>query len=164
MSPAIVAITEEHIEGFRAALDSVAREHRYLAFLEAPPIEQVREYIEGNILAGHPHFVALAEGRLVGWCDVVPNKRPTLAHSGVLGIGLIEAFRSRGLGTALMQTAIDAAFRKGLTRIELTVRKDNIRARRLYEKLGFEVEGLVRRHMRVGDRYYDSFLMSLLRD
>ena len=148
----------------RAALDSVAREHRYLAFLEAPPIEQVREYIEGNILAGHPHFVALADWRLVGWCDVVPNKRPTLAHSVVLGIWLIEAFRSRGLGTALMRTAIAAAFGKGLTRIELTVRQDNIRARQLYEKLGFEVEGLVRRHMRIGDRYYDSFLMSLLRD
>jgi hypothetical protein len=34
-------IAEAHISGFRAALDSVARELRFLAFLEAPPLEGV---------------------------------------------------------------------------------------------------------------------------
>jgi energy-coupling factor transporter transmembrane protein EcfT len=35
----ILPITEEHIKSFRAAVDSVAREHKYLAFLEGPPLE-----------------------------------------------------------------------------------------------------------------------------
>ena len=35
----VMPIAEEHIPGVRAALDSVARELRYLAFLEAPPPE-----------------------------------------------------------------------------------------------------------------------------
>ena len=35
----IVPTAEEHIEGFRAGLDSVARERRYVLFLEASPPE-----------------------------------------------------------------------------------------------------------------------------
>ena len=38
MSVDIASIREEHIEGYHAALDVVARERRYLSFLEAPPI------------------------------------------------------------------------------------------------------------------------------
>lgn len=36
-----VPIAEEHIAGFRAALDGVARERRFLIFLEAPPYEDL---------------------------------------------------------------------------------------------------------------------------
>lgn len=38
----IVPIAEEHIEGFHAAVDSVAKEHQCLAFLDAPPLETTR--------------------------------------------------------------------------------------------------------------------------
>jgi hypothetical protein len=32
----VVPIAEEHIDGFRAGLDAVAQERRYLLFLQAP--------------------------------------------------------------------------------------------------------------------------------
>ena len=51
----------------------------------------------------------------------------------------------------------------GLTRIELTVRADNLNAKALYEKLGFVHEGLRRRAMRVDGAYFDSNAMALLR-
>jgi hypothetical protein len=38
----IVPIEEIHIDGFRRRLDRVARERRYLAFLEGPRIETTR--------------------------------------------------------------------------------------------------------------------------
>jgi len=38
----IVPITQDHIDGFHRTLDLFARERRYLAFLEAPPIEATR--------------------------------------------------------------------------------------------------------------------------
>jgi ribosomal protein S18 acetylase RimI-like enzyme len=162
MDHRIVPIAEEHIDGFWNVLDSVAREHRFLAFLEAPPLEAVREFVRGNIGSGHPQFVAIADERVVGWCDVLPKPRPALRHSGVLGMGVIGACRGRGIGTALINTTLQAAKAKGLTRIELTVRVDNQRAKALYEKFGFVVEGVCRRYMRVDGVYYDSYLMSVL--
>ena len=62
-----------------------------------------------------------------------------------------------------MTAAIERAWAKGFTRIELTVRIDNVRAKRLYERLGFSVEGRQRQAFRVNGEYFDSSFMALLR-
>ena len=162
MTHRIVPIAQEHIEGFRTAVDRVAREHRFLAFLEAPPLEAVREFVLENIRSGQPQFVAIADDTVVGWCDVLPKPRPVYRHSGMLGIGVIDTHRGRGIGTALIDVTLQAARAKGLTRVELTVRTDNERAKALYEKFGFVVEGVCRQHMWVDGIYQDSFLMAVL--
>ncbi len=109
MSIDILPIAEGHIEGFHAALDVVARERAYLAFLEAPPIEETRKFVARNIAKGYPQLVALDGDRVVGWCDVLPIERPVSRHCGVLGLGLLPAYRGRGLGERLMRAALQAA-------------------------------------------------------
>ncbi len=158
----IVPIAEEHIAGFRAAVDSVAREKRYLAMVRAFPLKQTRQYVRGNIRKRNPHFVALAAGRVVGWCDIQVIPRHTQAHSGVLGMGLVDRFRGKGIGGALMRAALERAKKRGLTRVELTVREDNLRAMGLYKKFGFALEGRKRDAIRLAGRYYDLFSMALL--
>lgn len=159
---AIVPIAVDHVEGFHQALDVVAREHRYLAFLEAPPLDETRAFVEGNIEHGEVQVVAVSDGQVVGWCDIHRNTRPVFAHCGSLGIGILPAFRDQGLGRRLMLAAISQAHAAGLTRIELTVRADNRRAFALYESLGFAVEGTHRKAFLVDGEYYDSIAMALL--
>ena len=48
-------------------------------------------------------------------------------------------FRGQGWGTVLLQHAIDAGARRGAQRATLEVRRSNTPARRLYERLNFEV-------------------------
>jgi hypothetical protein len=48
----VVPIAEEHKEEFRAGLDSVARERRYLTFLEASSLQETRRFIRRNIRDG----------------------------------------------------------------------------------------------------------------
>jgi RimJ/RimL family protein N-acetyltransferase len=158
----IVPIAEEHIEGFRAAVDSVARERRYLAMVQAPPLGDVRDFVLGNIAADVPHFVAIAGGEIVGWCDASPKPRETLKHSLVLGMGVVHPFRAQGIGAQLLEAVLNKAKQKGFARVELTVRVDNDRAKKLYEKCGFTVEGLCRRYMCIDGEYKDSYLMALL--
>ncbi len=160
--PVIVPISEQHIEGFRAAVDSVARERRYLALLESPPEADARKYVRDNIAGGAPHFVAVADGKVVGWCDVALRARPTQQHSGILGMGVISEYRGKGIGRALMQAALAAARTRGIRRIELTVRVDNEPAKRLYESFGFVTEGLCKRHLCLDGQFIDSWLMALL--
>jgi ribosomal protein S18 acetylase RimI-like enzyme len=160
--PLIVPISEQHIEGFRAAVDSVARERRYLALLEAPPEADSRKYVRDNIAGGAPHFVAVTDGKVVGWCDVAVRSRSTLQHSGILGMGVIRDHRGKGIGRALMQATLTAAKASGMRRIELTVRVDNEPAKRLYESFGFMTEGLCKRHMCIDGQFIDSWLMALL--
>ncbi len=158
----VVPNAEHHIDGFHAALDSVAREHRYLAFLEAPPIEVTRAFVCTNIRERHPQFVAALGGTVVGWCDIIRSDRPVFRHCGFLGIGVLAQHRGLGIGRALMSATIEAAFSCGISRIELTVRADNTRAISLYQHLGFLPEGHLRHHMLVDGQFHDSLVMSFI--
>ena len=164
MNYRVVPMTEPLIPGFRAAVDSVAKERRYIAMLEAPSMKDTKKFVLSNLATGVPQFVAIADDNVVGWCDVLPKPRATLKHSGVLGVGIIAPYRGRGIGRSLIGAALEAAKSKGLTRIELTVRVDNDRAKKLYESFGFITEGRCKHHMRIDGNYNDSYLMALLYD
>jgi RimJ/RimL family protein N-acetyltransferase len=155
-------IREEHIEGFREALDIVSRERRYLSRFEAPSPERMRVFILDMINGGHPQFVALAGPELVGWCDIRPHDIPSHAHRGTLGMGIIPGYRGRGLGTRLITATLDAARAAGLRRIELDAHADNPGAIALYEKVGFVREGVARDAVQIDGRYIDSIGMAII--
>jgi ribosomal protein S18 acetylase RimI-like enzyme len=164
MTYQIVSIAEEHIPSFREAVNVVAREKKFLALLEAPPLEDTRRFVLENIERRHPQFVAVSADTVVGWCDVVPNRsRLVYAHCGTLGVGLLPEYRGKGIGRKLMQRTIDAAFEFGMTRIELTVRETNTNAIALYKSLGFEVEGFHRNAVRIQELYQNLYSMALVR-
>ena len=158
----IVPITQDHIEGYHRTLDLVARERRYLAFLEAPPLEATRAFVLDNIEHGYPQLVAVQAGKVVGWCDVVSNPRPIYSHVGVLGLALLPEFRRQGIGGRLMRKTLDAARDFGLRRVELTVRESNAVAIELYKKFGFAVEGLQRDRILVDVAYENLVLMGVV--
>lgn len=161
----IARVREEHVKGFHAALDAVARERAFLTFLEAPPIELSRNFIGKSLANGYPHFVALAGDCVIGWCDVTPKAdRPATRHTGVLGMGILQAWRGRGIGERLIRQAIEASRAFGLSRVELEVRDDNALAMALYRKVGFGVEGRRRRALLIDGVYYDLIGMALLFD
>lgn len=158
----IIPITEEHITGFWSAVDSVAREHKYLAFLEGPPINTTKDFVLGNIEGNWPHFIAVKDGHIIGWCDISALDRPVFAHIGSLGIGILAPYRGLGIGKKLLQTAIQKAEQKGLTRIELTVRENNEPAIALYKKFGFVIEGIHKKGVCIDGKYENHVFMALL--
>jgi RimJ/RimL family protein N-acetyltransferase len=83
-----------------------------------------------------------------------------------LGIAIHdERFWNRGFGTDAVATLVDGAFQaRALTRIDLTVLPDNVRAIRAYERAGFQREGLLRRYIYQNGAYRDVVLMSVLHE
>jgi len=77
-------------------------------------------------------------------------------------MGLVPRARHKGLGARLLEAVLAKAATKGLTRIELLVREDNLNAKALYERFGFKVEALQIQCMRIDGRYYNAYAMALL--
>lgn len=93
-----------------------------------------------------------------------PN-RPRRRHAGQIGMAVRDDWQGKGVGTALMEAAIDLADNwLNLKRLELEVFVDNTSAIRLYEKCGFTIEGTLVGYAFRNGQYVDTHIMARLRD
>lgn len=74
----------------------------------------------------------------------------------------ISGATNRGLGTEAVRLSMGHAFAVGLHRVELDVYDFNTRARHIYEKVGFILEGTKREALRFDDDWVDCHVMGLL--
>lgn len=154
---------ESDLDALVDLLEAVAAEGRWIG-AEAPvDREMAREWMRVG-LAGHEtarRFVAEAAG------DVVGQVKTDVAPYGVadLSMWVAEEWRRRGVGTALVRTAVDWAGRMGAHKIALQVWPHNHAALALYRKFGFVEEGLLRRHYpRRSGELWDVVVMGLVLD
>jgi Acetyltransferase (GNAT) family len=90
-------------------------------------------------------------GAVFGARGVVRRTR----HSLCVVVGVLQAWIGRGVGRALLQALEEWALSRGLHRLELAVAVDNARAIALYERFGFEREGVKRHSRKIEGRYSD---------
>jgi RimJ/RimL family protein N-acetyltransferase len=154
--------TPKDFDGFYECLAAICRERRYLSMTEPPPKDAARSFIEEARRRGKLQCVALSGPVVVGWCDITPHAFEGFRHCGRLGMGIAAGFRGRGIGRRLLEATVHRAREAGLTRVELEVFSSNVSAIRLYERSGFEHDG-VHRHGRIIDgRVEDVLLMGRL--
>jgi RimJ/RimL family protein N-acetyltransferase len=125
---------------------NVADERRYL--------RAIRRYPNAAV------FVAEDEGAIVGRLSIARDQHPASSHVADLGLMVAASHRRRGIGTALLETAVEWARTAGVRKLELHVFPWNTAAIALYERFGFEREGFRKAHYRRGDEYVDAVLMA----
>ncbi len=114
---------------------------------------------------GFYSLVACVDGEVVGQLGLHTNpNRPRRRHVAGLGMMVADAWQGKGVGTALMQAAVDLADKwLNIERLELEVYTDNEPAIRLYKKFGFNIEGTLIRHAFRDGQYINSYTMARLR-
>jgi RimJ/RimL family protein N-acetyltransferase len=105
-------------------------------------------------------FVAETNGTIIGRLSVSRDPHPASEHVADVGLMVAHGHRRRGAGTALMEAAETWARSVGVEKLELHVFPHNSPAISLYERLGYEREGLRRRHFRRGNELVDAILMA----
>ena len=103
---------------------------------------------------------------LVGIINITADQRPRVSHIGDVFLGIKKAYWGNGLGSVLMEEAIEWAKSSGsVRRLQLTVQKRNLAAVHLYEKMGFIIEGSQERGACIeGGEFLDVYLMGQLID
>jgi len=130
--------------------------------LPSDRLEQRRERLAA--LGPDEHwFVAEADGEAIGLAGLsVGTGR--LRHSGHVFLFVAAEHQGQGVGSRLMEALLDLADHwLLLRRVELTVFVENERARRLYERLGFETEGLRKLSVISAGEIKDEWLMARYR-
>jgi putative acetyltransferase len=132
--------------------------------LPFPSIERWRKAL-AEPAEGAFNLVACVDSEVVGqlYLGAFPNK-PRRRHVGQIGMAVRDDWQGKGVGSALMQAAVDLADKwLNLSRLELEVYTDNELAVRLYKKFGFSVEGTLRRYAFRDGRFVDAYMMARLR-
>lgn len=136
---------EADIPSLLELLRNVAGETEYLMRYPEETDEYTPEMEQAFIenVNGHVHnamALCVLDGRVVGSCSLSTSHRIKLRHRAGIGISVLRDFWGQGIGTALMETIIEAARENpDLLQIELEFLEGNSRARQLYEKLGFRI-------------------------
>ena len=124
-----------------------------------PPVDSPRRLEKWAALLDNPKeamFVAEAGGRIVG------NGAVEWVGASEVGMAILEEWRGRGIGSALLEALLSWAEDDGSHKVELRVWPHNHAAIALYERFGFEQEGYLKRHYRRRNgEIWDCIIMGL---
>lgn len=84
------------------------------------------------------YFVAEEEGQILGYCGFLY----VLDEAEIPNVCVKASARQKGVGKKMMTVLLEEAKRLGMAVLYLEVRESNAAARRLYESLGFEENGI----------------------
>jgi RimJ/RimL family protein N-acetyltransferase len=136
--------TVDDVETRVDAYIAVAAEGRWIGGeLPLDRDERIKAFTESATSPDWAGFVAEVDGAFVGELGLHIRR-----GRGDIGMLVLDGWRGKGVGSALMVAAIDWARANHLHKVTLQVWPHNERAIALYEKFGFEREGYLRKHHR----------------
>lgn len=105
-------------------------------FPNAAPHNQPARVIEAKLAVDDLIFVADQDGLILGACQAGYD-----GHRGWLyGVAVAPDQRRRGIGTGLVEFALEALSQLGCGKVNLQIRSGNTPVAEFYHKLGFQVE------------------------
>jgi ribosomal-protein-alanine N-acetyltransferase len=109
-------------------------------------------------------LVIFHQGKLVGQLNVSQIIYGSLS-SASLGYWVVESVAGKGLAPLAVAMATDYLFfEKGLHRMEVCIRPENLSSLRVVEKLGFRYEGFRRRFIHINGKWADHFCFALVQE
>jgi len=147
------------IDGETEHMDREAGE----AFIDSKGFEKLIQ--SDNELERNLFLVAQAGGRLVGFSRCEGNQLRRLAHKAEFGVCILKECWGYGIGKELLRASLAWADSCGITKMTLSVLETNTSAMRLYERFGFQIEGVLQNDKLLSDgQYYNTVIMGRLRE
>lgn len=143
-----------HIDGETENLDREKGE----AFIDVPGFKQIIKTDTKN--RRNLFLVAVVHNRIVGFSRCEGNHLNRFSHKVEFGVCVLKDYWGYGIGKNLLRESILWADSNGINKITLNVLETNEKAIKLYSKLGFEIEGILKKDKILSDgRYYNTIIM-----
>ncbi|EKT53629.1 GNAT family N-acetyltransferase [Providencia sneebia] len=119
---------------------------------------------ENRLNANDPfisQFVATLNDLVVGLLVIHQPSQVRRKHAASFGITVSQAHQGKGIGSKLMEVLVDYCDNwLNIRRIELEVYATNDNGLGLYQKFGFQQEGIMRDYAFRDGKYVDAIMMS----
>ena len=107
-------------------------------------------------------LVATVRGEVVGNLAALQadgGNSPRTAHILNIGLHLVDAYRGLGIGSQMLQYAIEWAEAHQFKKLEASIFTTNKRSLHVFSRAGFREEGTRQKRFWVGNQYIDEVLM-----
>jgi RimJ/RimL family protein N-acetyltransferase len=110
-------------------------------------------------------LVAVMEDRIVGFSRCEGSALKRFAHKVEFGVCVLQDYWGYGIGKNLLAESIAWADANGIHKITLNVLETNDKAIKLYQTLGFEIEGILKKDKILADgKFYNTMMMGRFTD
>lgn len=156
----------EDVEEYWKLLNALDNETNYMMYEpkereQKNNIRDLREDIENNVINGNDFLqIAVEDNKIIGYVRAERGKFNRNSHTAYIVIGILKDYCGKGIGTAFFENLDKWAEETGIIRLELTVESHNKAARHLYEKSGFQIEGIRAKSMLVDGDLVDEYYMA----
>jgi putative acetyltransferase len=100
-----------------------------------------------DLLAQDILYVYEEENKLIGMCKLIPQQHRASHIIYLGGVAVHPAFGGKGCGQRMLNEILLLGKEMGFLRMQLGVSTINTKAIHLYEKAGFEKEGLIKKYI-----------------
>lgn len=133
------------------------------AFIDVPGFEQLIKEDTKN--QKNIFLVAEVHNRIVAFSRCEGNPLKKFSHKVEFGVCVLKDFWGYGIGKNLLKESTAWADNNGIKKMTLTVLATNEKAIQLYEKLGFVIEGILKKDKLLSDgKYYNTLVMGRIND
>lgn len=153
-------------ERFWEMMNQLDHETKYMLYEPGERIKniaRIESLIENSVEGEDFLLVAEENDKIVGYISAQKGGLKRIAHLAYIVVGILQNYRGKGIGTEFFKQLDNWAEEKKITRLELTVICENEIAKHLYEKNGFEIEGVKRKSVLVDGIYLDEFYMAKIK-
>jgi RimJ/RimL family protein N-acetyltransferase len=131
------------------------------AFIDEQGFQQIIKIDSEN--ERNVFLVAVVDDRIVGFSRCEGNQLKRFAHKVEFGVCVLKEFWGYGIGKNLLKQSISWADSNGIKKITLNVLETNEKAVKLYQNLGFDIEGILKNDKILSDgQYYNTIVMGRL--
>jgi ribosomal protein S18 acetylase RimI-like enzyme len=132
------------------------------AFLDDFEKDQTTPKEEWLRKLGNMHFAEI-DGKWVGMVGVYQDEKTKVKHIlNIVSVYVTPSYRGQGIGKALLEHVIEQAKQNPeIKKLSLGVVTTQEPAHELYKSLGFIKGGHLKYAVKVGEQYFDEYLMEL---
>lgn len=167
MTVNIKDLEESDADAFAELMVQLSRETTHTLMTEQESIElgkSQRERTRQLVLAANQKILlAGQDGLLTGFLGLSQGLFERNRHSAALMTGVLAEYWGQGIASQLMEQVLAWADARGIQRIEVGVMGSNERAIELYQRFGFEQEGVRQRALLINGVYQNEKLMARLK-
>lgn len=126
----------------------------------AATLKDERKFIKRHFNKNSLLIIAESQRSIIGVLGAAGGSNRRNRHVVGIGVSVMKEWQGKGVGTAMMKRLINWSRKAGIKKIKLAVMTKNTPAIKLYKKVGFVTEGILKKDFRIGRHYYDGMTMA----